>query len=232
MTKHFMIILMVLFLTNQAQTQEILIYSELTSFFRGNRSANLSLQISQGKIAQAVGFDYVYDIKSPDRVLQDDKLSFGINYKVGYREPLFFEIDAILGLNLRYNRFFINQVDEYQTPFGITEEQVYQKNYHKLTPLLFVQFERNFKPFWMGLQFSLGYPFIFDVQSIPNPEYSGLGDGKTNGAKGLGSGFDLSFDIKPDFDVIMEHGYHRNMDGLVRFLAPQINLMIGYQLSK
>lgn len=203
-------------LQEQVLAQELTryaLYSEITSPMRGNRSANLTLEINKGQFKGSLGLDYYFGVLADTRDFRKDALSFGITARVGF-DPLPKKKDMFgFGLMIKQQNFHIYQLDEYQGDNLVVISAIYKKDYQKIIPMMYVQLNTyNTNWFYAGIQGAIGRTFLYNLKSEES-DYDGLKYGTI-------PLFDLNF--------ISEHGFHKNESGFRNTIAFQANLLFGF----
>lgn len=208
-------IFLLLHFTGFAFSQEekpFAVFSELTSTLRGNQSFNLSMNYRKGAFTYGLGADYYYKIRSFDRLLNEDKLSIGLNIRLGYHLGKENNAPFEAGLYLKYARFNIFQRERHY------EQDIwpntYRKHYYKVTPMAYMQFtpwQRT--DVYTGIQLAVGFPFIFGVEYFFS--YQDM--------------FDNEDPDKAEAYVVREHGLHYILDGVQNTIALQANVLFGFR---
>ena len=143
------------------------VFSELTSIFRTNSSVNLNVERKIKDYRLAFGTDLYLDILTAERQFRTDEISYGLTFKAS-KEFMYMKKKVFhAGIFVRYAEFHTYQYDEmpaYDDDFR--EYGIYEKDYGKLTPMIFMQFDFDkYENILIGFQMAMGYPILMNVRS-------------------------------------------------------------------
>ncbi|MCB0663154.1 MAG: hypothetical protein KDC24_10465 [Saprospiraceae bacterium] len=218
-TKHLLMILIGIFLSNisfSQKDQSFRVYSEVTSFLRGNSGSNISVEFRNRRHYFGVGFDQILINRHVNRDIITDEVSWGSHFKYSY-DVLNQTRPGILqsGLYLKYTKLHVESLERTFPLFSFDNETLrVQREIQKVTPMGFVQV--NFLPkkkLFLGCQLAAGimYGEVLKERVL------------TREAVGY------QIELFEGINGIYEHGVFDNNDFAKLLPVFQVNLLVGYE---
>ncbi|MCB0663153.1 MAG: hypothetical protein KDC24_10460 [Saprospiraceae bacterium] len=195
---------------------EYRVFSEVTSVLRGNRSANISVEIQRNAHLFGFGFDYFFANHHHNRTIRGDKFSNGGYFKYSYNPNIFKKnIPFYAGLYVKLQKMYM---ETYLKDWYWYTNQIYHVKYDviKFVPMGFLQY--NFYPkehLLVGIQAAAGFPLILKTDPY---------DKTTD---------DSGFEPENEKDIwklhLYEHGFIHDTNEPTFGIAFQLNVLVGYR---